>query len=238
MAGSRGSGAFQLGLDTTDEFPWPTPDILCDDRDYHPSRILQCRRASAIAKERLGAAVPGHPVILDRDSIFGPGEVQPPCATGHVDHLVLEYRCRQPTLDHDQSRLAFHRRLRLSSSQREQLTNSDDAAPTGLLPGGTPQFATTARTATQCCVQRGQCPRTAQDAGHFDRRPSGRGERPVSQHGQWRTRTPVHDQPFSRSKLATAWIKDVQIDATFGVESVRRGGGTQTCGDRRAGRQV
>ena len=102
----------------------------------------------------IAAAMPIHAVVLNGDTQLGPCEVEPPELAIAVHELVLQLGNRQAAVDHREPCFALHRRLRPPVSQRNQVADCDDAATSGLLDRGPPEFGTVAAPAAQRGVQR------------------------------------------------------------------------------------
>ena len=100
----------------------------------HPTAL---RRACGRGASR-STAVPVDTVVLDRNPLIRPGEVESPQLAVAIDDLELQRRDRQAGIEHRQPCLALHRRFRESVRKRNQVANSDYAAAASLFDDRAP----------------------------------------------------------------------------------------------------
>jgi len=77
-------------IDPCNEVPGPVSDVLEHDGYDDPAEVGQGRLALPVVSHRVRVAMPVESVVLDRNAIAGPGEVEATKIAVAVDDFVLQ----------------------------------------------------------------------------------------------------------------------------------------------------
>ena len=148
--------------------------VVHHDGDDDPPNILHTGKALLVPQHFRATRMPIHAFVLGRHPDLRPGVIHPPAFPVTTADQMLQFGARQAVVNHDQSSLAFHRRLGAAIGQWEQVPHGDDPASAPVPLDRRRKVGRRTPSRVQCGIKGGQRPWASYLPGYLDGRPSRR----------------------------------------------------------------